>query len=75
MRRKQNGWASATEFGELRGLSGTAVALKAELIDGPKTKELLYFLQGISLLPGGLRRIVAELLDMFPERLGTPHHD
>jgi len=71
-RRKQNGWASATEFDELRGLNGTAVALKAELFDDAKTKELLYFLQGVSLLPGGVRRIASELIEMFPERIGSP---
>jgi DNA transposition AAA+ family ATPase len=70
-RRMQNGWASAPEFEELRGLNGSAVMLKAELFDDPKTKTLLYFLQGVSLLPGGLRRIAGELLEMFPERLGT----
>ena len=30
--RRQNGWASAVEFDDLRGLNGTAVALKVELI-------------------------------------------
>jgi hypothetical protein len=72
MRREQNGWASAPEFDDLRGLSGTAVALKAELFDDPKTKTLLYFLQGVSLLPGGVRRIASELIEMFPERIGSP---
>lgn len=71
MRREQNGWASAPEFEDLRGLNGTAVAMKAELFDDPKTKELLYFLQGVSLQPGGLKRIARELLEMFPERIGS----
>ena len=71
-RRKQNGWASAPEFEELRGLSGSAVALKAELLDDPRAKTLLYFLQAISLKPGGIRRVARELIEMFPERLATP---
>ena len=70
-RRRQNGWASAPEFDVLRGLNGTAVALKAALQDAPEKRELLYFLQALSLREGGLKRIARDLLAMFPERLGT----
>jgi len=71
-RRAQNGWASALEFEELRGLNGGAVAFKAALIDDPKKQQLLFFLQALSLRTGGLKRIARELLEMFPERIGTP---
>jgi len=48
-RRVQNGWASAPEFDDLRGINGTAVAFKAKLLDDPQKEELLYFLQALSL--------------------------
>jgi len=71
-RRTQNGWASALEFEDLRGLNGNAVAFKAALLDDPKKQQLLYFLQALSLRDGGIKRIARELLEMFPERIGTP---
>jgi energy-coupling factor transporter ATP-binding protein EcfA2 len=71
-RRAQNGWASALEFEELRGLNGIVVAFKAAMLDEPKKKQLLYFLQALSLREGGIKRIARELLEMFPERIGTP---
>jgi len=71
-RRAQNGWASASEFEDLRGLNGGAVAFKAALIDDPQKRQLLYFLQALSLRDGGLQRIARDLLEMFPERVGTP---
>lgn len=70
--RKQNGWASAPEFEQLRGVSGTAVALKAALQDTPPKRELLYFIQALSLRDGGLKRLVRELIEMFPDRIGSP---
>ena len=48
-RRTQNGWASALEFDELRGLNGSAVAFKAALLDDPEKRQLLYFLQALSI--------------------------
>ena len=71
-RRAQNGWASALEFDELRGLNGSAVAFKAALLDDPKKQQLLYFLQALSLREGGIKRIARELIEMFPDRIGTP---
>lgn len=71
-RRRQNGWASASEYDVLRGLNGTAVAFKAALQDGAEKRELLYALQAFSLRDGGVKRIARELLEMCPERIGTP---
>lgn len=70
-RRLQNGWASAPEFDDLRGLNGNAVALKAGLLDDPKKSELLYFLQARSLKIGA-KGIARELMEMFPERIASP---
>lgn len=71
-RRRQNGWASAAEYDVLRGINGTAVALKASLQELPEQRELLFFLQALSLRDGGLKRVARELVEMFPERIGTP---
>lgn len=70
-RRKQNGWASAPEFDALRGLDGSAVAFKAALQLDPKARELLYCLLSLSQREGGLKRVARELVEMFPERLGS----
>lgn len=71
-RRRQNGWASASEYDVLRGLNGTAVTFKASLQDSQEQRELLYALQAFSLREGGLVRLARELLEMFPERIGSP---
>ncbi len=71
-RRTQHGWASAPEFDELRGLNGSAVAFKAALLDDPRKRALLYFLQAHSLKPGGIKRIACELMEMFPDRIASP---
>lgn len=70
--RHQNGWASAPEFDVLRGLNGTAVAMKASLQEDPQDRELLFALQSLSLREGGIKRIAREVLEMFPERIGSP---
>jgi len=54
--RRQNGWASAPEFDVLRGVNGTAVALKAALQDDPKVREVLYALQSLIYAPKLFRR-------------------
>ena len=47
---------SNRRFVELRGVSGVAVAAKAELYSDPRKRSLIFFLQALSLKPGGLRR-------------------
>lgn len=59
-------------FAESRGVYGHLVAEKARLMSSARCRELIFFLQAESLQPGGLARVARELLDMFPERLGTP---
>src|ERR1039457_3041873 len=70
-RRTQDGWASAPEFEELRGLNGTAVAFKAALVENVPWRELLYWFQARS-LKGGIKPIASEIIELFPERIGTP---
>jgi hypothetical protein len=60
---------SSPEFAGLQGISGTAVAKRCALLMSPVKRQLLWFIQGISLAEGGLKGLVRELLKMFPERL------
>lgn len=71
-RRRACGWASAPEYDCLRGLNGTAVALKAALQPRPEQRELLFFLQALSWREGGVSGIARELMARFPERIGSP---
>jgi hypothetical protein len=68
---KQHRYASAPEYADFGGISGTAVAKKAAHLGDPRKASLLFFLQAMSLKEGGLRAFVRDLLDTFPERLGT----
>ena len=47
-------------------------ALLAQMSANPRLVETLWFLQAMSLRPGGLLKFVQEFLAEFPERLGTP---
>jgi hypothetical protein len=60
---------SSPEFAELRAISGTAVARRCALLLSPGKRQLLWFVQGMSLAEGGLRKLARELLQMFPDRL------
>ena len=68
----QGKYLSSPEYAELRGLSGTAVAAKAALMEQPGIRSLLWFLQALSLETGGLKKVARDLLAMFPDRLGSP---
>src|SRR5687768_6402101 len=67
----QERYVSSPEYAELRGLSGNAVCAKAEFLQHPRKRSLLFFLQGRSLEPRGLAAVAEDLLKMFPERIGT----
>lgn len=62
---------SSPEFTELRGISAVCTAARAALLEDPKQRELLWWIQAQSLHSGGLRKIVAGLLEQFPDRLGS----
>ena len=68
----QERYMSSPEYAELRGISGNAVTTKAALLGHPAKRSLLFFLQAMSLKPGGLKTFCREFLEMFPERIGTP---
>lgn len=46
--------------------------LAAQMTANPRLAEILWYLQAMSLRPGGLLKFVEELLVELPERLGTP---
>src|SRR6185503_19520345 len=67
-----NRYMSAPEFVELRGISGTAVAAKAEFISLKSERALLFFIQSLSIKQNGTKQLAREIVEMFPERIGTP---
>ena len=62
---------SSVEFAEKRGLQGMPVATKAELYTDPCKRSLLLFLRAMSARPGGIEKVAADVLEMFPERIGS----
>jgi hypothetical protein len=65
-------YMSSSEFAELHGISGVAVSARAAVLLHACKRELIWFVQGLSLAEGGLKRAARELVEMFPDRLGTP---
>jgi hypothetical protein len=59
---------SSPEFAALRPIPGNAVLAKAMLYTDPKTRELAFFLQAMSMQSGGLRAVAEQLVEWFPER-------
>lgn len=64
----QERYLSSPEFAELRAISGTAVAKRCALLMSPAKRQLLWFIQGMSLAEGGIRQLAKELVKMFPRR-------
>jgi ABC-type dipeptide/oligopeptide/nickel transport system ATPase component len=62
---------SSPEFMELRALPGNLVAEKARLYPDRRHRDLLFWLQSVSLKPGGLKQLARDLLATFPDRLGS----
>jgi hypothetical protein len=63
---------SSPELAQLRAISGTAVAARCKVLASPVKRELLFFLQAMSIKGGGLIRLAHDLASMFPKRIGTP---
>src|SRR5216684_3003098 len=45
--------------------------LLAQIEDNPRLVEMLWFIQYVSMQPGGLVKFCKEMLDAFPEHIGT----
>jgi hypothetical protein len=54
-----------------QGINAMPVAKRCDLVASPAKQQLLWFIQGLSLLKGGCKGLATELLKMFPERVGT----
>ncbi|MDE2020803.1 MAG: hypothetical protein KGJ13_10740, partial [Patescibacteria group bacterium] len=65
----QERYMSSREFAELHGISGVAVSARAAILLHAAKRNLIWFIQGLSLVEGGLRRLAKELVEMFPKRL------
>jgi len=66
---RQERYCSSAEFE--RGLMATLVAKRCGLIDDPKQREAIWFLQLLSHREGGLERVASTLLARYPERIAT----
>ncbi|PXA04335.1 hypothetical protein DDZ13_07325 [Coraliomargarita sinensis] len=67
---KQERYCSSSAYDT--GLKGNHVTKRVRVIEDPEDRALIYFLQQESHKEGGLERVAEELLEMFPERVGTP---
>jgi hypothetical protein len=67
----QERYMSSPEYAELRGVSGTALAPRAAILDDPAIRRLLWFLEARSLESGGLKQVAREVLNQFSHRIGT----
>jgi hypothetical protein len=65
-------YMSHPAFVERRGIPGNLVHEKASLYHSSKHREMLFFLHAVSLNPGGLRLMAAQIVDEFPYLLGSP---
>ena len=62
----QERYMSSPEFAGLRGICATAVAKRCALLVSERKRQLIWFIQGVSLQPGGPKQMARELLKMFP---------
>src|SRR5260370_13867213 len=67
----QNRWASSAEF--TQSINALLAAKRIREVADPQIQKLLWFIQYRSLEPRGLKVLAAELIEEFPERLGTPY--
>ena len=66
---RQEKYCSSPEFE--RGLMGNLVAKRCEVLDDPADRALVWFLQLRSHAPGGLDKLAADLIEQFPQRIGS----
>jgi hypothetical protein len=62
---------SSVEFADLRGVSGMAVSARAAVLLHDAKRDFIWWLQALSLSEGGLRRVAKEIIEIFPDRIGT----
>jgi len=67
----QQRYMSSAEFSELHGVSGVAVSARAAILLHAAKRDLIWFIQGMSLAEGGLKRLARELVETFSKRLAS----
>ena len=67
---RQERFASSPEFA--RGLMANLVAKRSRLLDDPADRDLIWFLQQQSHQPGALKKVAADLVQQFSNRLASP---
>src|SRR6478609_4568838 len=67
----QERFCSSPEF-EGDTINGLPAAKRIAVVQDRETREILYWLQWLSLTPGKLQALCDELVASFPERIGTP---
>lgn len=67
----QERFCSAPEF-EGDTINGLAAAKRIAIVKDRSTREILWWLQWLSLTPGALQSLCEDLIATFPERIGTP---
>jgi hypothetical protein len=67
----QERFCSSPEF-EGESINGLAAAKRIAIVKDKSVREVLWFIQWRSLVPGGLQQLCDELVAAFPERIGTP---
>jgi hypothetical protein len=65
----QERYMSSPEFVELRAISGRAVAMRSAVLASPAKRQLLWWIQGMSLTEGGIRQLAKDMVKLFPKRL------
>lgn len=67
---RQERFASSQEFDT--GLKANLVAKRCSVLERAEDRALIWFLQLLSHLDGGLKQLAAQMLERFPDRLATP---
>lgn len=67
---RQSKWASDEQFNQL--INALLAAKRIALVEDPEMRALLWFVQAKSTEPGGIKRFADTLLELFPDRVGTP---
>jgi hypothetical protein len=67
---RQERWCSDPSFND--SINGMAAAKRISCVPDERMRKLLWFIQLRSLQPNGIKDLAAELLQEFPDRIGTP---
>ncbi len=66
---KQERFASSREYE--RGLMANLVAKRCSVLDPPEERKLIWAIQLLSHRPGGLKKLAANLMAQFPDRIAS----